>query len=302
MIIITRNDHDYGPFDETVVAQYVEEGRLLMHDKARDAETGQEGIVKDFLLRRGLRPRVRNNGTLSQQLSYVGKEFIYPKDDMKRHNLFEDKRMLVLAIVGLSLSFIMMMPIGGYLVFYVVSLYFATIWGMFFYYMFRTRQVQLKTTVSTFFLTQLGVFLIFSGLNTLNFFYVFTHAAFPLSIIGYILGVGVTEEFAKQVPLYILQHNLRADAAADNGVLRTGGRHSVRCLRGSTVPDDGQHPGRLYNGFRPEHSPSDLTAVPSRHLVRHWRLLHWHGWSLPTVQEVALHPCPGNPRDAPRTL
>ena len=209
MIIITRNDHDYGPFDETVVAQYVEEGRLLMHDKARDAETGQEGIVKDFLLRRGLRPHVRNNGTLSQQLSYVGKEFIYPKDDMKRHNLFEDKRMLVLAIVGLSLSFIMMMPIGGYLVFYVVSLYFATIWGMFFYYMFRTRQVQLKTTVSTFFLTQLGVFLIFSGLNTLNFFYVFTHAAFPLSIIGYILGVGVTEEFAKQVPLYILQHNSR---------------------------------------------------------------------------------------------
>lgn len=57
MIIITRNNHDYGPFDETVVAQYVEEGRLLMHDKARDAETGREGIVKDFLLRRGLRPR-----------------------------------------------------------------------------------------------------------------------------------------------------------------------------------------------------------------------------------------------------
>lgn len=52
MIIITRNEHDYGPFDERVVAQYVEEGRLLLHDKARDAETGQEGIVKEFLLRK----------------------------------------------------------------------------------------------------------------------------------------------------------------------------------------------------------------------------------------------------------
>lgn len=208
MIIITRNEHDYGPFDERVVAQYVEEGRLLLHDKARDAETGQEGIVKEFLLRKGIVPKIRNNGTLSEQLSYVGK-FIYPKDDMRRHNLFEDKRLLMLAIVGLSLSFIMLLPIGGYLVFYVVSLYFATVWGLFFYYMFRTRQVSLSTTIYTFFLTQLGVFVIFSGLNNLNFFYIFTHAEFPLSIVGYILGVGLTEEFAKQIPLYILERNSR---------------------------------------------------------------------------------------------
>lgn len=208
MIIITRNEHDYGPFDERVVAQYVEEGRLLLHDKARDAETGQEGIVKEFLLRKGIVPKIRNNGTLSEQLSYVGK-FIYPKDDIRRHNLFEDKRLLMLAIVGLSLSFIMLLPIGGYLVFYVVSLYFATVWGLFFYYMFRTRQVSLSTTIYTFFLTQLGVFVIFSGLNNLNFFYIFTHAEFPLSIVGYILGVGLTEEFAKQVPLYILERNSR---------------------------------------------------------------------------------------------
>ena len=208
MIIIIRNEHDYGPFDERVVAQYVEEGRLLLHDKARDAETGQEGIVKEFLLRKGIVPKIRNNGTLSEQLSYVGK-FIYPKDDMRRHNLFEDKRLLMLAIVGLSLSFIMLLPIGGYLVFYVVSLYFATVWGLFFYYMFRTRQVSLSTTIYTFFLTQLGVFVIFSGLNNLNFFYIFTHAEFPLSIVGYILGVGLTEEFAKQVPLYILERNSR---------------------------------------------------------------------------------------------
>ena len=200
MIIITRNEHDYGPFDERVVAQYVEEGRLLLHDKARDAETGQEGIVKEFLLRKGIVPKIRNNGTLSEQLSYVGK-FIYPKDDMRRHNLFEDKRLLMLAIVGLSLSFIMLLP--------VVSLYFATVWGLFFYYMFRTRQVSLSTTIYTFFLTQLGVFVIFSGLNNLNFFYIFTHAEFPLSIVGYILGVGLTEEFAKQVPLYILERNSR---------------------------------------------------------------------------------------------
>lgn len=41
MLIITRNDHDYGPFDEREVARYVEEGRLLLHDKARDADTDE---------------------------------------------------------------------------------------------------------------------------------------------------------------------------------------------------------------------------------------------------------------------
>ncbi len=205
MIIVTRNTHDYGPYDETVVARYVEEGKLLMHDKARDAETGEEGIIQTFLMRKGLRPRVQNKGTLSQQLSNIGKEFLFPKDEFSHRIWLEDKRLMVLAIVGLSLSVIMLLPIGGYLVFYVVSLYFATIWGIFFYYFFKTRQVNLKTTISVFFLTQLAVFLIFSGLNSLNFFYVFTQAHFPISIIGYILGVGLTEEFVKMIPLLYLE-------------------------------------------------------------------------------------------------
>lgn len=209
MIIVTRNTHDYGPYDEATVARYVEQGQLLLHDKARDAETGEEGIIKDFLYRKGLRPSIASGGSLSRQLSYVGQEFIWPREDMKRHNLFEDKRLLILGIVGLSLSFIMLLPIGGWLVFYVVSLYFATIWGLFFAYFFRTRQVNWKTSVSTFFLTQLGVFIIFSGLNNINFFYAFTHAPFPLSIIGYIFGVGLTEEFAKMIPLIVIEKRSR---------------------------------------------------------------------------------------------
>ena len=42
MIIVTRNMRDYGPYDEQTVALFVREGRLLLHDKARDAATGSE--------------------------------------------------------------------------------------------------------------------------------------------------------------------------------------------------------------------------------------------------------------------
>ena len=209
MIYIIRNQHEYGPYEASDIARYVEEGRLLLNDRARDAESDVEGTVEEFLAARGIRPRVRNRGSLMEQLRYIGHAFIFPKDDMERHHIMEDKRLLILAIVGLSLSIIMLLPIGGYLVFYAVSLYFATIWGLFFAYFFRTRQISKSKAVSTFFLTQLGVFVIFSGLNELNFFYAFTSAPFPLSILGYILGIGLTEEFAKMIPLLVLERRAR---------------------------------------------------------------------------------------------
>lgn len=209
MPFIIRNQHEYGPYGVSDIARYVEEGRLLLNDRARDAESGDEGTVEELLGARGIHPHVRSRGSLMQQLRYIGHAFIFPKDDMERHHLMEDKRLLILAIVGLSLSIIMLLPIGGYLVFYAVSLYFATIWGLFFSYFFRTRQISKGKAVSTFFLTQLGVFIIFSGLNELNFFYNFTSAPFPLSILGYILGIGLTEEFAKMIPLLVLERRAR---------------------------------------------------------------------------------------------
>ena len=138
---------------------------LSEHDKARDAVTGEEGTVMVFLERRRLRPRIKDKGTVVQQLRGIGREFIFPKEDMTHSRWLEDKRLLVLAIVGLSLSVLMLLPIGGYVVFYAISLYFSVIWGIFFYYFFKTRQVRVGTTVSVFFLTQLAVFIIFSGLN-----------------------------------------------------------------------------------------------------------------------------------------
>ncbi len=204
MIYIIRNDHQYGPYTEDVVARYVAGGRLLMHDRARSADTGEENTVEYFLNLRGLHPTVQQVGTLREQLSAIGTEFIFPREDMSRRRFLDDKRLLVLAVVGLSLSVLLLFGAGGLLAFYAVSLYFSVIWGLFFYHMFRTRQVTLGTTVCVFFLTQAAVFFIFSILNHLNVFYAFTHAPFPLDMVGYVLGVGLTEEFVKMLPLIFL--------------------------------------------------------------------------------------------------
>ncbi len=209
MIYVIRNAHEYGPYDESVVASYVEQGILLAHDKARDAISGRAATVEELLAASGYYPQVCHRGSLAQQLRTIGLGFIFPKDDMANHHWLDDKRLLVLAVVGLSLSVLMLLPIDGLLVFYAVSLYFAVIWGLFFYAFFRTRQVNVKTTVSVFFLTQVAVFVIFSGLSQLNFFYFFTRVAFPLNIVGYVLGVGLTEEFVKMTPLLFLVRRAR---------------------------------------------------------------------------------------------
>lgn len=104
-----------------------------------------------------------HKGSLGEQLRAIGSEFIFPRDDMARHHWLDDKRLLILAVVGLSLSVLMLLPIGGLLVFYAISLYFAVVWGLFFYVFFRSRQVNVKTTVSVFFLTQIAVFIISRG-------------------------------------------------------------------------------------------------------------------------------------------
>ena len=104
----------------------------------------------------------------------------------------------------------MQIPLGGFFVFYEVSLYFSVIWGLFFYECFKTPQVRLKTTLAVFFITQLFVFVAWEcGLPKVNPFYAFINTVFPLNAIGYILGVGVTEEFAKAVPLLIILYRAK---------------------------------------------------------------------------------------------
>jgi len=113
MIIVTRNTRDYGPYDEQTVAAFVREGRLLLRDKARDAETGRECTIEELLESKGIKAEVRSGGSLMKQLAHVGAEFIYPHADLAAHSLMEDKRLLALAGVGLGLSVIMLFPIGG---------------------------------------------------------------------------------------------------------------------------------------------------------------------------------------------
>lgn len=209
-IKIIRNNQQYGPYDEQSLLSYVNSGQILLHDKAIAVGESEFRTVRYYLKRANLRVHRQDKGNIIFQIATIGSELIFPRTTLFSKQFLFDQRFLILALVGLFPMLIMQIPLGGFFVFYEVSLYFSVIWGLFFYDCFKTPQVGLKTTLAVFFITQLFVFVAWGfGLPKLNPFYVFTDSIFPLNIVGFTLGVGVTEELAKAVPLLIILYRAK---------------------------------------------------------------------------------------------
>lgn len=206
MIYILRNNQDFGPYDYATIVSYVKNGQILKCDKARDPASGEINSIGYFLKKSGNKVKVDRHKGLIPQLKNIGFELIIPKSSFTKKQLLSDKRLLILALIGLVPSMITLIPISGFMTFYLISLYFATIWSLFFYYLFKTSQVDVKTTLITFFATQIFVFLSWHviGWPMLNPFYILIDAIFPINALGYILGVGFTEELVKLLPLLII--------------------------------------------------------------------------------------------------
>lgn len=206
MIYIIRNNQRFGPYDELTLLSYVNSGQILLSDKAKDATSNEENTVKHLLRKAGHKPKIQHEGNLISQLQNIGTELIISKSTFINKQWFSDKRLLMLALIGLFPSILMFLPIGGFLLFYLIALYFSTIWGVFFYYFFKTPQVSAKTTISVFFLTQVLVFLLWDALRlvSLNPMYHLVNAVFPINMVGYVLGVGLTEELGKLLPLIFI--------------------------------------------------------------------------------------------------
>lgn len=205
MIYVIRNNQRFGPYDNSTLLQYVNSGQILKHDKAIEVGGTVEKTVAFYLKKAGLKPRVENKGNIFSQISSIGSELIFPRTVLFSKQFLSDQRFLILALVGLLPMVIMNIPLGGFFIFYEVSLYFSVIWGLFFYSFFKTQQVSLKTTIAVFLITQVFAFIIWGlGIPHINPFYHLIEWGFPFNLLGYVFGVGLTEEFAKLFPLIVI--------------------------------------------------------------------------------------------------
>lgn len=216
MYYVIRNNQQYGPYSVDALRQYVEGGQLLLHDSAyEDNNPGNRQTIKYFLKQNYIKAKIPHKGGLFAQIKDIGRELIFPKDVMSRKSWASDKRLLLLALVGLVPLALLgligwLANVFPFVVFYAVSLYFATIWGLFFFYFFRTPQVRTKTAVALFFISQLAMFTVFGILALINPFYALgENGGFLTRLMFFVFAVGVTEELTKTIPVWIIANRAK---------------------------------------------------------------------------------------------
>ena len=209
---VYKDEDLLGPFTIEDMQSFVRSGLILTRDIAFRADnSADEHSVKEFLTQSGLLCKVEHRGSLISQIKSIGKELILPPSVFTKDPWESDNRLFILSLVGLTLSIVLaFLPIfSPFMVFYVVALYFSGIWALFFNYLFRSTQVKWKISIAIFFICQLVVFIAWDliGLPSLNPFYYFLETGnAALSLLAYVFGVGLTEEFFKLVPILMILH------------------------------------------------------------------------------------------------
>lgn len=209
---IMKEDAILGPFDINEIEEFVKSGLILKRDYAYDVQYPDSfRTVEFFMKRHGKTVCIEHKGNVFSQIQELGQELILPSKTFSKEPWRTDRKLFVLALVGLGLSVILsiapFMNVFG--IFYVVALYFSIIWGLFFYYLFKTEQVNLKTTAAIFFGTQ-GVILIaynILGIGALNPFEgLYENDNNIIALISCILGIGCVEELVKLIPVILVLH------------------------------------------------------------------------------------------------
>lgn len=203
---LIRNNQKFGPYSLDVLKQYVENGSILLADVI-ESVGNRDTTVKNVLKQNNIKFVIQSKGNIIEQIKKIGKELIIPKSDFIKKDILKDRRLLYLSILGLSPAFLIKFSFNNWLTFYLIALYFSTLWGVFFFYIFRTNQVRTKQTISLFFLTQLAALILVNvqSLPIISSLYDLTESKnFIGQFIGYTLGVGIVEETIKAIPLFYI--------------------------------------------------------------------------------------------------
>lgn len=207
---VMKEDTILGPFCIDEIAEFVHSGLILKRDYAYNIDYPDSfRTVQFFLESHGKKVSVEHKGNMFSQIKEIGQELILPSSIFTKTPWRKDKQLFILSLVGLTLSgLIVIAPfLNAYILFYCIALYFSIIWGLFFYYLFKTEQVKLKTTILLFFATQILTTFIFFVLNIgeLNPFEgLYNTENVIISLISCVLGIGIIEELVKAMPIFLI--------------------------------------------------------------------------------------------------
>lgn len=213
---VYRNGNPFGPYDLSDLTNLVKAGKVLKCDKVSETDTAKKESeffpVRDVLNANNISVKIDDAGSLASQLRHISKDLLFPKELKQKETWTNDKRLLVLACIGMFPLLVPYIVQTKEVAFYCISLYFSVVWWIFFNYMFKSPQVTVRTSAIIFFLMQLIVFLGWDYIRIPKFnpFYNATdNWSMIIRLLGYTLGVGLTEEFAKLIPLFLIVRNAK---------------------------------------------------------------------------------------------
>lgn len=207
---VMKDDAILGPFNIDEIAEFVRSGLILKRDVAYDVDFPNTFLtVGQVMKMNGRKCLVEHKGGIISQIKELGQELILPSKIFTKEPWRTDKKLFILALVGLGLSIILSIApfMSEYGIFYVVALYFSIIWGLFFYYLFKTDQVSLKLTALIFFGTQAVIIFAYNvlGISALNPFEgLYDHGSTIVALVSCVVGIGAVEESIKLLPVLLI--------------------------------------------------------------------------------------------------
>ena len=202
-ITVIRNGVSSGPYTESQLVYYLENNKILLNDYAR-IDNAPEMITVAAAMKKCNWPLPRARSPV-EGIRKIGADFIFPWEEIRKLSWTKDLRFLYLALIGL-LPLLIVCFSGGSITYIAIAVYFSVLWGIFFYFLFKTDQVELKECVRCFCVT---AFISTSGLIVLHALGVFGIASaaaesssFLPRFCGMLFAAGIPEELCKAAVIF----------------------------------------------------------------------------------------------------
>jgi len=205
-IFVRRGQQSFGPYTVQTAAKYLAAGTLFPQDLARDETLANSPWIplRALLAKSGGTPTVSLAGFVSRtaaNLKSFDLRLIVPWQEIISLRWIQDRRLIYLAAIGLGPVFVLAITGGLSLTYWAIAFYFSSLWALFFYYLFKTPQVQIGLCFACFFITgifSIAVLLLLQRLPPWSWLYSLACAqSLAPRAVGMLAGVALHEELCK---------------------------------------------------------------------------------------------------------
>lgn len=205
-VFVERSGEVYGPYGEVEVRSLIESNRLFLNDIAWIESIPETMTLAQAMDRCGW--ELPHSSNPMDTIQKRGLEFILPLKGFLTFDWLREPRFLLLTVIGLIPLALLFVGESRDFIYIGIASYFSLLWGMFFYYFFKTEQVKLKECCRCFLVTALFSI---AALQLLHKIGIFNFAApltvrdfFPFRCLGWMILAGVPEEICKAAVIFWL--------------------------------------------------------------------------------------------------